>query len=185
MKNELHKRLFFAIPISNEIKNTCIEAQEGLPVDNKVKLVKPHNFHFTVLYLGNVLTEKIPELIEKAEKTIASSPTFTLEPEGVFLAPSKKPKMVWVKCPRNSIFSGLYKALKDELKDYFQTNEDRDPIPHITLARFKSGLEALPPPSPEFNVLEVKHIELWESKTLPTGAEYSSLHRFSLSSLKI
>jgi RNA 2',3'-cyclic 3'-phosphodiesterase len=185
MENNAHKRLFFAIPLSNELKNACMEVQRTLPVDDKMKLVKPHNFHITVLYLGNVAAEKVPDLIHDAAKIISAYPTFELEPEGAFLQPVQKPKMVWIRSHRNPVFYSLYSALKSELGNYFTSNEDRNPIPHITLARIKSGLTVSQLFQPVLKSILVSKVELWESQTMPTGAEYNSLHTFGLNQPRI
>jgi RNA 2',3'-cyclic 3'-phosphodiesterase len=178
MENHAHKRLFFAIPLHHELNVACMEVQKQLPVDEKLKLVKPHNFHITVLYLGNVASEKVPALIQEAAKIISAYPTFELEPEGAFLQPIQKPKMIWIRCHRNPLFYSLYSALKGGLSNYFTSNEDRNPIPHITLARIKSGLLLNPLFQPVLKNILVNKVELWESQTMPTGAEYSCLHTF-------
>jgi RNA 2',3'-cyclic 3'-phosphodiesterase len=181
MVNEGKKRLFFAIPAKDkygELLDTLIK-DNGKP--DGVKWVKPENLHITVLFLGSVSTNKIEEIIEAAEKVATNSPPFVLTPDGFTLMPSEnKPKMAWIRFKDNEAFTTLHQTLKEALKDCFDGTEEKKPLPHITLARFKNGETIRKPEEIDSETLITTAIELWESETRQEGPIYKPIKTFSL-----
>lgn len=182
MGEKTHKRLFFAIPLKEELIAECLKAQNQLPPEKGIRLVNRQNLHITALFLGKVLIADLPELTKNAAEIISSSPSFSLEKREFCFMPSvRKPRMLWLMFHKKKHFTDLYQNLSKGLEGFFDCSEKLDPIPHITLARIKPGV--LVKDIQDFSGIlsfDVQKVELWESQTLATGAKYLKLQTFSL-----
>jgi len=175
------QKLFIAIPVPASI----VEAAEKLQQQNQhlksVRWVSSENLHITVYFLGVVeasLTDKIKVQMESC--LIKCSP-FTLQfekfsPEG---GKNNKPSMLWARFQRNPLFSGLVSELASSLvPEGAAALKFLNPVPHITLARIKSGA------APEIDLnftceIPFDGYELWESIRLKNGVKYERKFRIA------
>ena len=70
------KRLFFALWPDDEVRAKLLDKARLLPI-NTGHHVPPENFHITLVFLGNVEDQAIPELTDGAEGL--SIPSFRLQ----------------------------------------------------------------------------------------------------------
>lgn len=179
-------RLFFAIPLEDELRQT---------INNKLSSfyrffprgtwVNPENMHITLLFLGEVEKNQIPELRESA----------------IFIANQCQPQSLLINelgaFPNRTIVKTLYYAINHEkwLEDLgynlrrsmfaFGINDHKSFHPHITLSRFRAPVKI----NSRFDwskydiqhQMNVKHFELIESKLSAKGPFYRTVAKFYIS----
>jgi 2'-5' RNA ligase len=176
-------RIFFAVPASQEI----IALQDSLRVKNahlkKIKWMRNHNLHLTIYFIGNVLCEYREEIIQAVVPVIANQKAFTLTYESLFFAPSHKPRMLWVKYQKHEAFSVFAESVHYVLSKYVPNNKffRKDPIPHITLARFHSMKNYSEIIFPPFNIPQtftIHSCELWQTVKNDGKSDYQPVVKF-------
>jgi 2'-5' RNA ligase len=198
------KRLFFAIPLTQEIIEQIISFERSLK-NNSIIWVPAENLHITLLFLGTlecscVSLNFLHELFERVLKNINS---FVLSFENITYAPPGGPaRMIWATfCEelvsqdnksdkkKTSTFESLV-LQPCECVNVFLEAHSRDKnnnkiscnnkiIPHVTLSRLK-GREILEHklPQPQIFDLMVSEICLMESQLLPHGPQYTVLKKY-------
>lgn len=171
------KRLFFAIPIAENRKQLLLQL---LPQKNfqGVRWVNKENLHITIHFLGATAEEKMHEVMQQAKLICETFPSFTLTFESLqVVMKNRKPVMVWAQFSESNSFN----RFTISFRECFPTEEQRKPLPHLTLARIRQ-LRHLP-----FDLADVKPfsvavhaIELWESHLNSAGATYSRIERWNL-----
>jgi 2'-5' RNA ligase len=177
-------RSFVAFDLENpavldEISKTQSQlAQTGA----SLKLVKPHNLHVTLRFLGNITQSMIDQIHEKM-KEVSFTP-FDIEIKGMGVFPNMRHiKVIWV---------GIHKGA-DELTNVFDQLEPRLQglgfrpdrkgfTPHLTIARVKGGrhkaelvkrIQELS--DREFGIVKGECLRLKRSVLTPKGPIYSIL----------
>jgi 2'-5' RNA ligase len=121
-------RCFVAIDLDESLKQRVIDLQRRIKGD--VKLVDPHNLHFTVKFLGEVDSKKLDKAISIL-RGLHFEP-FNVNIKGICIFPNKRfIKVVWLGC---SDLLPLYKLVEDALSPLFGAEES---VPHLTLARVR------------------------------------------------
>ncbi len=131
------KRLFIGIPLSEEIK------EKIKPLMGKLKqtgadlnFVSEANLHFTLKFLGDVEEKKIDEIKEKLNSIRGKTFLISVKKMGVFPALDRI-KVIWLGTDSREMLA-LMKEVDRKL-NYIKENDHPDDIPHLTLARVKSG----------------------------------------------
>lgn len=181
------KRLFIAIPVVEEVKIRLKSLlQELNETGADLKPVSVENLHFTLKFLGNVDEENIPEMIQKL--TAISFKPFTISLQGVGFFPSvDRINVLWVGMNSPELIF-LLKEVNQTLN--YIRQEEREDVPHLTIARVKSGknkekLQQLVQKYKNtlFGEMMVDKIILFESELGKEGPKYESLQDFSLQPL--
>jgi len=157
-----------------------------------VRWVRLEGIHLTLKFLGDTLTEKLPE-IERALAAVARHApacTFTVGELGCFPNP-RRPRVVWVGVQEPT---GRLAALQDSIEEvmvpFGYPPEGRGFTPHLTLGRVRRR-------TPRSDVAQVgeavtatrvgtldevpaDHFALIRSVLKPTGAKYTTLAEFKL-----
>lgn len=184
-------RLFVALHLSDRIRGHVSEVQMRLrQVEADVRWVDPPNFHLTVMYLGDLGAQLLPD-IEAACETIASETApFRFRIAGVGSFPKRGPG---IKTVLMHVTDGAndWKALAKRAEPWFVpmgAAKEGGLVPHITLGRVKSdrNLEALrhalvQESDADAGVEAADEIALVESTLTPDGALYRDVRRWSLS----
>lgn len=132
-------RLFIAIDLPDDLKNTLAKMTSGI---DGAKWVKREQMHLTLRFIGDVDDSGL-ESIKSALQTI-QSPTFEMHLEGVGQFPPKgKPRVLWVGLKSPPTLMNLQHQINTSITSLGLPPEDHPFSPHITLARFKA------PPHPE------------------------------------
>lgn len=182
------KRLFVAVPVSEEVKHNVKQVVDDLvKTGADFKLVSLEKAHFTLKFLGDVEKEKIPEIKEKLQKIAGKSKKLEITVKGVGVFPSlEKINVVWIGLEDSSLLS-LTKGVNKEL-DYINKNEHGEEVPHLTLARVKSGknkekVQELVKKykDKEFSGMVVDKLILYESELTREGPVYTKLAEFKFS----
>jgi RNA 2',3'-cyclic 3'-phosphodiesterase len=171
------KRLFLAIPLPEETKEAY--ANYMAPFSHLLaRFVPKENLHITGLFIGDTFEDRISPLKEAISKALLHVSPFSLELEKVCYFPERFPHMIWGRYGKSKKFD----ALLLELKEISPAGEEKENIPHVTLARLKQGFRPdkvhlppllLPP-------LLVKECALMESLLSSKSPVYTTLETFPL-----
>ena len=180
-----NKRLFIGVPISENVREKTIPLLNSLSeIAADMNLVAPQNLHFTIKYLGDVDKSKVNEIKEKLNSIEQNKFTISLQNVGVF--PSfDRINVIWIGAEGKE-FIPLMKKVNEQL-DYIRKNDHKEEIPHLTIARVKTGRnrELLQKwlqenQNNEFGEMEINKIILYKSELTPKGLVYTVLEEFPL-----
>ncbi len=184
------KRLFLAIKPPLELQKQLNDYQEDNLSSLIFKTVNNDNFHLTLLFLGNIREDKIPDLKMVGQQAAQKILVSEVRMQAIKYGPNpRNPRLVWLTGEYNLSLEQLRKEIVKQLVKIpirFRVNRQRF-IPHITLARVRSYSQ-LPLPSGKeiekelsFNFLPS---QLWliESRLELIGAEYTDMAVFPLRS---
>ncbi|TVR14094.1 MAG: RNA 2',3'-cyclic phosphodiesterase [Balneolaceae bacterium] len=128
-------RLFVAIDIPPELQALLDERVPNLPGWRKTK---QEQLHITLLFLGDCSGGDL----NRIQNILSGIPfdRFTLELNGLGIFPHQKnPKIVWAGIKRSNKPMELQSSISEQLRGYGDGADHPEFIPHITLARRKSG----------------------------------------------
>ncbi len=188
-------RAFIAIPLPHSLleKLAALQRQLEKQVPSRsVRWVRLDGIHLTLKFLGDTLTEKLPE-IERALAAVAQHApacTFTVGELGCFPNP-RRPRVVWVGVQEpTGRMAALQDGIEEVMAPFGYPPEGRGFTPHLTLGRVRRR-------TPRSDVAQVgeavtatrvgtleevpaDHFALIRSVLKPTGAEYTTLAEFKL-----
>ena len=181
------KRLFVAVPISEEIKDRIKPVLAELSeTAADLKLVSFFNLHFTLKFLGDVAEEKIPVIKEKLQKIADDCNKAEVRVKGAGVFPSlEKINVIWIGLEGSSLVP-LMKAVNKELGDV-KKNSPEEEILHLTIARVKNGrgkeklqefVKSLE--KKEFGTMMADKLILYKSELTPEGPIYKVVAEFRL-----
>lgn len=188
-------RAFIAIPLPHSLLEKLTALQQKLEKQvpsRSVRWVRAEGIHLTLKFLGDTLTEKLPE-IERALAAVARHApacTFAVEELGCFPNP-RRPRVVWVgvREPTGRL-AALQDAIEEALAPFGYTPEGRGFTPHLTLGRVhrrasRSDAAQVGKVVTSITVgllaeVPADHFALIRSVLKPTGAEYTVLEEFLL-----
>ena len=168
------KRLFFALWPDNAVRGQLAQAAELLPV-NTGRRVPPDNFHITLVFLGNVQEQVIPELAAAAERLRQPGFPLQIDRYGWW----KRAKVAWLAPATTPV------SLLDLVKQINQLSisaglsvDKRDYHPHLTVARKVTR----PITGLTFEPIQwdIKGFHLIESVTHQQGASYQVIRSWPL-----
>jgi len=177
------RRIFLAIPAPPEIHNYLTILKEQNKDISEIKWMKDHNLHLTIYFVGGIEDDDFDKIVKILDPIIQQTKTFSFQFEKIILAPSVKPKMIWAKFQMNEVFTQLSEAINKALAPIVSPTKFhyKEPIPHITLARFHPFKQVeqitFPSISAEINI-PVSSIQIFESVSTPTGVRYDNLGSF-------
>lgn len=170
-------RLFFAIPICEEIKTKLLSAFQHKNFQG-IRFISAENLHITVHFLGNTEKEKLKNILQQAEKIAKSNSAFELKFHSFkTIIKERKPVMLWAQFVKNTGFENFCAAFQN----VFAADETRDLNPHITMARIKQ-LKHLPFELPQVKTFSflADSVQLFESFTHAEGAQYKMIDEWKL-----
>lgn len=175
-------RLFIAAPVPEELKQ-YLHGQAASFRHEAIRMVPETNLHLTLFFIGNVPEEQLPAIREVTAHMAGQFGPFDLKLEKIEPGPKpRSPRLIWARFSPDAAFATLSHGLTQALSP--QPPSQRDPLPHITLARFRKdrpaphGLEAISPAAQM--VLPVREIAVWHSELASPHPRYSILHRYPL-----
>ena len=169
------KRLFFALWPDAGVRSQIAEVVELLP-DNSGRRVRPENLHITLVFLGNVQEQFIPELTAGAQRLKIPGFSLQIDQGGWW----KRPKIAWL-APEHTPapLLELAEQINQLIKRAGLSVEKRSYRPHLTIARKVNR----PVNSLRFEPIywNVKDFCLVESVTHEHGVRYQVRQSWSLS----
>ena len=179
-------RLFVALSISAQVRESLASLLSELRrADSKPRWVHPENLHVTLKFIGHIADEALPTVLGALRKITAPS-QIALEFRGIGFFPNdRRPSVVWAGIQAAPELAALASRVDQSLAREGLPRETRSFSPHLTLARFKEPrmsepLRALLAKCTDlsFGNQITTEFHLMESKTKPSGAEYTTLHSF-------
>lgn len=185
-------RLFVALEIPASVRESLATLIEQLREiasrvsDRRPRWVRAENLHVTLKFIGEVAPEKL-DGIRSALSPLRSDLPVGMTFRGLgFFPDEKRPKVFWAGIAASRNLAALAADIDGALSARGIPRETREFAPHLTLARFEPpGLheslrEAIQAAqSSEFGAFQTREFHLIESKTKPTGAEYTVLQSFT------
>ena len=175
-------RLFIGIGLPPTLAESLARAASNLLfIRERIRWTPPENLHLTLSFLGQVAPDRLTA-IEQALSGIRSPP-LRLELDGVSAFPRAGILYAPIKPTPALLTLAEQVFLSTETCGY--PREQRPYTPHITLARIKgsakNSIHLRKQQSPVFHQrFEAHEIRLYESLTLPQGAQYKVLHKVPL-----
>lgn len=188
----LHHRVFISINLPEKIKKKLACYQEKWP-EIPAKWVKESNLHITLAFLGHVSTQELTEIFNVSDKISQKINPFLINLSLICYGPknienNKPPRMIWAVGDKSKELIELQK----NLNRYLKIKDQKDFIPHITLARIKQWeIARISPeeiPIIEENIsleFEVNSIDIMESNLKPKGPEYITLKELPLKNMVV
>lgn len=186
----VRKRLFIAAPLPENYKTTINDLKNAQSF--QYRWMEPENWHLTLMFLGDFPASHLESLQKMLKDFFAFQAPIHLQPKTFMFAPTlQKARMIWLRFYEDNAYADLCNKLFQELQAFylqaglpFNIPTHNRPIPHITLARFKtikannrlhlknkSLVKTLP-------AMPLAQAYLYESVRYPDGAVYHPLSRF-------
>ncbi|OGY58437.1 MAG: 2'-5' RNA ligase [Candidatus Colwellbacteria bacterium RIFCSPHIGHO2_02_FULL_45_17] len=181
----MKKRLFVSIPLPDDLQDDLAGAMEKVQIPG-VKWTSHENLHITLHFIGYLEEDLMKALEEEIESIVSGTKPVKLKFEKIIIGPpNRNPSMVWAMFED---IGGGFKELATNLAaslSEFGDGDTKEPIPHVTLARFDTpsiaesiNLKVLDPgESPEFGV---SCVELMESQLSKLGPMYTVIRSYAL-----
>lgn len=190
----MQRRIFIAINLPENIKKELSSFQKKWP-ELPCRWIKKDNLHITLVFLGYLRDEELPEILKMVREVSLKNEPFFLNLKRVDYGPidKKSPRMVWVEGEKSQELGKLQEDLKNSLarlSSELKREEGRGYIPHITLGRLRQWEfrqiepEERPEIQEDINLsFKVNSIEVMESQLKREGAEYTVLESAPLANL--
>lgn len=162
------RRLFVALPLSDRLQKR-LESEISRFKEYPIIPTRKGNFHVALLFLGFVMEEEIPRIIEALEDAVADIEPFEIDLSEIRAEPSNKhPTSIRFNGEDSAELTGLRNAVAHALE--YLTPATKSFRPHVTLAKIRRGkyeaLEEKPDFTKTLHVIEpVDTITLFESTT--------------------
>ncbi len=186
----MSKLLFIAFPISKKWSTVFHAYRRACVGDELFKWATDENLHMTLVFLGAVDEELIPEIGDALSEIAAIQQPLLLEFKGVEYGPEgKTPSMVWARFKDNIHYGVLAGRVTEELSYILGRIEALTPMPHVTLARFDKNMQKpkqlteLKDVGHRGEIMEVNQMCLIESKMTQSGSTYNTLATFNFISV--
>jgi len=185
-------RLFVALEISAAVRDNLaalindLRAADASSSQSKARWVRPENLHVTLKFIGNVDAGKLGPIRDALAEVCSGSAVELHFRRLGFFPNEKRPRVLWAGIEASPNLAPLAAAIDARLEKLGIPRETREFSPHLTLARFDPpGISetlraaAQENRAREFGAVRAGEFHLFESKTRPTGAEYTRLSSFS------
>jgi 2'-5' RNA ligase len=179
-------RAFFAVDLDERARTAAAEVERSLrasPGGDAVRWVRPEGLHVTLRFLGDVATERVPELVDRVRAETAALGSFRVRLGGVHAFPSaRRPNVVVLDVGPVEPLEELAEAVERGVVAAGFAPESRRFRAHLTLGRvrghrFPSAGSAL---TPEAAAWDVREAVLFRSELHRSGARYTALERIAL-----
>lgn len=158
-----------------------------------VRWTKENGLHLTLAFLGYLNDEELVKICQTIKEIGSKHSPFSINFTEISYGPEERgiPRLIWLKGEKSEELSSLKKDLDKFLSEVIGfIPENRDFIPHITLARIRKWeWQRIEPeerpgiPRSFSSDFEVQSIEVMESELKRGGAEYTVLESIKLEKL--
>ncbi len=183
-------RCFLAIDINDHVKvNVKVTQGHVKDCEDGVKLIEPENLHFTVKFLGNLTDGQVKRVIDALNTSLKTEKSSKVSVHGIgFFGPSKAPRVIWAGVSDGKPYlEGLFARISESVKGICPENDEKEGIPHITIARVRSARNInklreiiIKESETFFGKTLVDSVKLKVSTLTPDGARYSDVAVFAL-----
>jgi len=139
-------RAFIALDLSPEAL-AAVEAEQvplrAAITRQGVRFVRPDKIHLTLLFLGQLDEERLPELADALQQGISGLKPPRLRVGGIGAFPTiQRPKTIWLGVEEEGL-GELQSAVATAAKPFAELRDDKPYRPHLTLARVSPGSKAV------------------------------------------
>ena len=186
-------RLFFAATLEEHAALAVSELQQSLRRrwhEPGLRWVRQEQLHYTLKFLGEVDSARLPELSGVARSATRATAAFALELSGIGAFPTRRaPRVIWLGAAAGAeSLSQLASSLDKGLATIGFEAEQRPFQPHLTLARVKGpAAERVASRLVDAEVVgsvascRIDSLVLMQSNLSPQGPTYVEVERFRLS----
>jgi len=179
----MNHRIFIAVNLPEEVKKSLVSYQMNWP-NLPIRWTKKENLHITLVFLGYVNDEELPEICRIVQEVTSRNRSFTVNLKKIIYGPNDKkpPRMVWAEGEKSNKLGKLQGELEYSLSNSLnktEIKESRSYSPHITLGRIRTWElrrieeEEKPDVNQEINLnFEVNSIEIMGSFLKRKGPDY-------------
>jgi|GEM_PF-436580 len=176
------RRLFVGVPLSARLQKRLsseVSAWKTYPIIP----TRNGNFQVTLMFLGFIMEEEIPRIIESLEDAVIDIESFQIDLTEIRAEPTEHPTTIYLTGEPSEELVTLRNSVAEAL-DYL-TAQSKSFRPHVTLAKVRRGkyeaLEEKPSFDKSLHVIEpVDSITLFESTTVDGKRAYLPLAEFPL-----
>ena len=179
-------RTFIALEAPDPPRQCLVEKLRWLRTHPGVSWVKEENLHLTLLFLGDVDSDRIPDLISILAEAAGRGAPFELELKGLELFPWRAPRLIWSSLgARDDALDRWHRRLLSDIRKEGYEPDAKPLKLHVTLGRIKSALS----PTLERDILQSEvekgffaydTLSLYRSVLKPEGPTYHILEQFKL-----
>jgi 2'-5' RNA ligase len=188
-------RLFIAVELPEGALQAISAVQNNLKKrlpERALRWVRPGDIHLTLQFLGDVERGRVDELTGALARAAADRRRIALAVDGLGCFPNeRRPHVLWLGVGGEvAKLRLLQQAVEAEMKSLGFLPDDRDYIPHLTLARVKRGTRredeaAIRAGFGRSKIGRVADfaadgISLMRSQLKPSGAEYTQVAHVAL-----
>ena len=188
-------RTFIAIELDDAVRTAFASVQRRLraePISGFVRWVDPEAIHLTLKFLGDIDSDRVPEVVAAMEKACAGLEPFELAVRGAGCFPNnERPNVIWAGIVGEvKAATQLARRIEAECVKLGFPPEERPFSPHFTLGRVSrdAGLKQrtqLGDIVRRFDLgpvgaIRADAIHLMRSELKPTGSVYTSLGNVKL-----
>lgn len=134
-------RTFIAVPPDEALRRRLEDLSRDLRErfrGRDVRWTRPEKYHFTLVFLGDVDTDRVPRIRERLAEAAASFAAFEYQVKLVcFFPDSRRPRVIAALPDNQPAFEAWYKPLVSVLAEEGFEPERRRFNAHITLARLR------------------------------------------------
>jgi RNA 2',3'-cyclic 3'-phosphodiesterase len=181
-------RTFIAVEIDEAVRRAAVGLVDQLrTAAADVTWVAPHNMHLTVKFLGDVATEKIPQVCDWVAKAVAGVESFDLQIRGAGAFPNlTRPRTIWLGSEAgHKELAAVAERIEAALEGLGFAPEGRAFRGHLTLGRVRrptpalAGLTQLLQGNSAFEagIAPIDHVVVFSSQLGPKGPTYEALAR--------
>ncbi|EQA35693.1 2'-5' RNA ligase [Leptospira inadai serovar Lyme str. 10] len=174
-------RIFLGISLPDRTREVLAGICYGL---EGARWVSPENFHVTLVFLGEISSDKVEQVHEICASTIVKPFSISLHGLGWFR--QKSPSILYAGVDRSLELQGLQKSLESGCRRYGFSVEKREYIPHVTIGRLRdvaqdkvmiylNEFESI-----DFPAFEVSEFHVYSSRSGSEGPIYRIEDSFSL-----
>jgi RNA 2',3'-cyclic 3'-phosphodiesterase len=153
-----------------------------------LKIVKPQLLHVTLKFLGDTEETIIEDLHARMRDASAGIRPFTIKLQGMGAFPSlSNVRVVWVGMQDGQLLGEIAKKLDESLKDLGFDRDKKGFVPHLTVARARSGRNIANVQgilrnniTTDYGEYSVDRILLKKSVLSPQGPSYSTVREHLL-----
>lgn len=185
-------RSFLAFEVPLDMKKDITGVLEDIRRSKlNVRWVKVDNIHLTVVFIGNIREEDLPEIRAAGDAVSSKYGPFYILLKGLGIFPNaRRPRVMWIGLDGDiERISNLRDDLQISLETFGLKKEKRTFKPHLTIGRFRKPGRGDPPSEDilarytEFRGAgsELDELILFKSELRPGGAVYTKLGSWKLS----
>ena len=186
-------RLFIALHLPSDVQATVGQTQDSLRrelVSPALKWTRPQDTHLTLLFLGEVADDLLPDVKAELREACKSFSNFELKLSEAGCFPNtRRPRVLWLGLGGDlDCLQLLYERVAEQCGTFGERRNNKPFRPHLTLARIKfddkSISSRLGQCLTELRLdtarWRAESVELVQSELLPSGAKYSILESVKL-----